>query len=72
MVDVTAYPILIRPLSADEGDGYLASIPALPGCHGDGATELEAIQDVREAAKGFIAMLIEQGDPVPLPEKRSA
>jgi hypothetical protein len=30
------YPIIIRPLTAEDGGGYLAEVPDLPGCMRDG------------------------------------
>lgn len=29
------YPVEIRPLFADDGGGWLATFPDLPGCMGD-------------------------------------
>lgn len=46
-----AYPVIVFPLSEDEGGGWMAKIPDLPGCVGDGETEAEAMADVRSAAR---------------------
>jgi antitoxin HicB len=43
------YPTLIRPLTAEEGGGYLVEFPDLPGCHSDGDTIPEAIAHAQEA-----------------------
>jgi predicted RNase H-like HicB family nuclease len=40
------YPVLITPLSAEDGGGYLATVPDLPGCMSDGATREEAAHNV--------------------------
>lgn len=49
---------IVRP---EEGGGYSASIPALPGCHTQGET-LEEVQDnLREAADGWLAVAHEDG-----------
>ena len=32
------YPIVIQPLPSDEGGGFLALVPDLPGCMSDGAS----------------------------------
>jgi antitoxin HicB len=45
----TGYPIEIRPLTADEGGGFLATFPDLPGCLADGETPEEAMADARGA-----------------------
>jgi hypothetical protein len=39
------YAVLIEPLSKADGGGWLASVPALPGCMGDGDTREEALAD---------------------------
>lgn len=39
------YAIIVEPLSAEDGGGWLASVPALPGCMGDGTTREEALAD---------------------------
>ena len=35
------YAINVSPLPADEGGGFMASIPDLPGCIADGTTMLK-------------------------------
>ena len=47
-------------------DGYwVAECPSLPGCISQGQTKEEAIVNIREAIKGYIAALEEDGLPVP-------
>ena len=62
-----SYPVLIRPLRADEGGGYLATVPDLPGCMSDGETPEEAITNVRDAILCWFEMVEEMGRPVPPP-----
>lgn len=66
---ITAYPVMVRPLSAEDGGGFLARIPDLPGCTGDGETEADAIADVREAAIGWIEAARDMGRTVPAPSR---
>jgi antitoxin HicB len=66
-MNATDYPIEIRPLAADEGGGYLASFPDLPGCMSDGATAQEAIASAVDAAASWLATAREFGDPIPAP-----
>ena len=61
------YAIEIRPLTGDEGGGFLATFPDLPGCMADGATQEEAITDARDAFASWMAAHIEDGRVVPLP-----
>lgn len=35
-------------------DGYSVSVPGLPGCWSQGATETEAIANIREAIKEYL------------------
>ncbi|WP_306119551.1 MULTISPECIES: type II toxin-antitoxin system HicB family antitoxin [unclassified Roseitalea] len=67
LFDPDAYEIVLRPLTEDEGGGWLATIPALPGCMGDGESEIEAIKDVRLAALEWADSAFEVGDPIPSP-----
>lgn len=47
------------------GDGYwVAECPTLPGCISQGITKEEAIRNIREAIRGYIAALEEDGLPV--------
>jgi antitoxin HicB len=70
--DVTAYPITLRRLSAEEGGGYLAEFPDVPGAIGDGQTPEAAIASGREALAAALETLAEFGDPVPNPDNASA
>ena len=47
-----AYSHVVSPIDAADGGGFMFTMPDIPGVMGDGATELEAIADGREA---FIA-----------------
>ena len=61
------FPIEIRPLSAEEGGGFLATFPDLPGCMADGETPEEAIADARGAFACWMDAHIADGRPVPTP-----
>ncbi|WP_274627623.1 type II toxin-antitoxin system HicB family antitoxin [Arvimicrobium flavum] len=69
--DPAAYEVTVRPLQAVEGGGWLATIPTLPGCVGDGETEMDAIQDVRLAALEWAEAAMKDGDPIPAPSHRN-
>lgn len=43
------YPVVIRPLSEEDGGGYLAVFPDLPGCMSDGETPEEALKNAQDA-----------------------
>jgi predicted RNase H-like HicB family nuclease len=40
--------VLLRP---ESDGGYSVSVPALPGCHSQGDTREEALENIREAAE---------------------
>jgi predicted RNase H-like HicB family nuclease len=49
---------------APEG-GYVAFVPALPGCHTQGETLEEAERNVREAITLFLESLTAHREPIP-------
>jgi len=44
----------------DESDGYLAFVPALPGCHTQGDTLQELMENVKEAIELYLETLPEE------------
>ena len=56
------YTVIIR--AGNEG-GYVASVPALPGCVSQGRTCKQALRNAKEAVEAYIEALIEDGLPVP-------
>jgi predicted RNase H-like HicB family nuclease len=55
-------PIEIQPL--EEG-GYLASCPIIQGCHAEGKTITEAMDNVEDVARILLELRIEDGLPLP-------
>lgn len=64
----TDYPFEIRPLSADEGGGFLISYPDFAECIADGETIDEAIENGRHALRATVAALKAKGHPIPAPK----
>jgi antitoxin HicB len=62
------YPIVVRPLSEEDGGGYLAAAPDLQGCVGDGDTPEEAIADLRRAIEEWRDEASRLNRKVPKPE----
>jgi antitoxin HicB len=60
------YRITIRPLSKDEGGGYLVEYPEIPGCMSDGETTEEALANGREVLRDCLDAFKESGR-VPTP-----
>jgi predicted RNase H-like HicB family nuclease len=52
-------------LEQDEDGFIVVSCPALPGCHSQGRTENEAINNIREAIRGYIASMRRHDEPIP-------
>ena len=47
-------------------DGFIvAGVPALPGCHSQGKTEEEAVSNIKEAIRGYIASMRQHGEEIP-------
>jgi antitoxin HicB len=67
MRNLDDYPFEIRPLSQEDGGGYLISFPDFNTCMSDGETVQEAIANGREALAEAIEALQEWGQPVPAP-----
>jgi predicted RNase H-like HicB family nuclease len=52
-------------LEQEADGGYVATVPALPGCVSQGDTRDEVMRNIREAADLYIEDCIAAGDPVP-------
>lgn len=61
------YQVLIEPLAEEDGSGFVASVPDLPGCMTDGASPEEALARVQDAIAAWIEVARELGHAVPPP-----
>lgn len=66
------YPLVVRPLAREDGGGWLAEVPDLPGCMSDGETPQEAVAHVQDAITCWIEAAQEDGRPVPQPSQHAA
>ena len=66
------YQFTVRPLSKEEGGGYLAEYPDIPGCMSDGETIEEAIANGREALRDCLEVFRESGRRIPKPSIAAA
>jgi antitoxin HicB len=46
--------------------GFVAVVPALPGCVSQGDSRDEALENIREAIEVYIEDCRETGDPIPV------
>lgn len=58
------YTVILRQ---DEQGDFVARIDELPGCAAHGATEQEALENLKEVKELWISDCIESGQPVPEP-----
>ena len=68
------YRVVIDPLAPEDGGGYLATVPDLPGCMSDGETREAAAHNVMDAIAAWIDEARRLGRDVPSPtnERRFA
>ena len=61
---MTSYrlPIEVQPL---ETGRYLAVCPAIQGCHAEGDTIAEAIENLQGVARQLLELRLEDGLPIP-------
>jgi predicted RNase H-like HicB family nuclease len=55
-------------LEQDPDGGYVATVPALPGCVSQGKTRDEVMANIREAAELYIEDCLVAGDPSCAPD----
>ncbi len=70
MATKTDYAIMVEPLEAADGGGWLATVPALPGCMGDGETPEAALADAEAAIQEWLLAASELGRKAPGPDAR--
>jgi predicted RNase H-like HicB family nuclease len=52
-------------LEQEPDEGFVASVPALPGCFSQGDTREDALRNIREAIELYLEDCRESGDPIP-------
>ncbi len=67
MSKLADYPFEVRPLSSEEGGGFLISFPDFAECISDGETVEEAMENGRDALKATVAALKAKKFAVPAP-----
>ncbi len=54
-------------IQQDEDGMFVAECPSLPGCISQGKSREEALENVRDAIKGYLESLKKHNEPVPPP-----
>ena len=62
-----AYSHVVSPIDLANGGGFMFTMPDIPGVVADGATELDAIADGREAFMATVSAMADMGQEVPAP-----
>lgn len=62
------YEVSLRRLTEEEGGGWVASIPLLPGCMSDGETPAEALANLEDAKRGWIETALALQRDIPEPD----
>ena len=52
-------------IEMDEDGIFVAECPSLPGCISQGKTRAEAIENIKDAAKGYLESLKKHNEPIP-------
>lgn len=67
-----AYSHVVSPLNAEEGGGFVFTIPDLPGLLADANTADEAVADGREAFQSVVSAWADMGRELPAPTLKAA
>lgn len=57
------YPVIVHK----DDEGFWAEFPDLPGCVTQAATKEELLSNCKEAAEGYLQVLLDEGDNIPTP-----
>ena len=63
------YTYIVKEMNDESGHYWYGKILELPGCQSDGDTPNELFENLNEAMMGYLEVLIEDGDPIPVPVK---
>ena len=61
------YPLVVCALSEDDGGGFAAFYPDLPGCMSDGGTPEEAVTNAQGAFASWMEIQEARGSEIPAP-----
>jgi predicted RNase H-like HicB family nuclease len=51
------YKVILEPSE----EGFAVSVPGLPGCHSQGITEQDALENIRDALREYLEVVDELG-----------
>jgi antitoxin HicB len=62
------YAVLIEPLPDEDGGGFLATVPDLPGCMSDGESREAAARNIEDAIACWLEEARALGRDIPQPK----
>ena len=71
-MNINGYAIIVEPLAAEDGGGFVVTVPDLPGCMSDGESPQEALANVEDAILAWIEAARDLGHDEPQPTRRFA
>jgi len=54
-------------IEQDEDGMFVATVPSLPGCISQGTSRTEALENIQDAAQGYLESLRKHDEPIPPP-----
>lgn len=57
-----------RVILEQSDEGFAASVPSLPGCHSQGATEREALENITDAIREYLDVVRQENQTIRLRE----
>lgn len=64
------YTALFKPI--EDGSGYYAKVPDLPGCITTGKNLPDAINQITDAMSAWLVVAEDEGEPIAAPTQRGA
>ena len=58
------YHVLLK----ESDEGFAASVPSLPGCHSQGETEREALENIADAIREYLEVVKDENQVIPVRE----
>jgi len=69
VVDVKTFQVIrggiVFELQSEDEGGYTITVPSLPGCISYGETFEKAMEMIKDAMEGWLAVAREEGVPIP-------
>lgn len=63
------YSVLVQPIAPEDGGGFSAVVPDLPGCVAEGKTAEQALANIDDAIARWIAQAHSEGRTIPTPSR---